>query len=124
MAATTPADAVRLVGERITARDVEGAIALYEPGAAFTPQPGQVVHGVEAIRKALDGFIALNPKLGGTVERVVQTDDVALVLNHWTLEGMTPAGEPVEMGGLSADVVRRQPDGTWLVLIDDPWGGS
>ena len=25
---------------------------------------------------------------------------------------------------VSADVVRRQSDGRWLVLIDDPWGGA
>jgi hypothetical protein len=28
------------------------------------------------------------------------------------------------MSGTSADVLRRQEDGSWRVLIDDPWGGS
>jgi ketosteroid isomerase-like protein len=30
----------------------------------------------------------------------------------------------VKMGGRSADVLRRQGDGSWRVLIDDPWGVS
>jgi uncharacterized protein (TIGR02246 family) len=122
--AQSPADAVRLVSERISASDVEGALALYEPGAAFTPQPGEVVTGTDAIRTALEGFTALQPRLEGKVERVVESGEVALVLNRWTLEGTAPGGEAVEMAGLSADVVRRQADGRWLVLIDDPWGGA
>jgi uncharacterized protein (TIGR02246 family) len=122
--AQSPADAVRLVSERISASDVEGALALYEPEAAFTPQPGQVVTGTTAIRDALEGFAALKPRLKGNVERVVESGDIALVLNRWTLEGIAPDGQAVEMAGLSADVVRRQDDGGWLVLIDDPWGGG
>jgi uncharacterized protein (TIGR02246 family) len=124
MTAHTPDQAVTLVAERISAGDVEGAIALYEPRAAFSPQPGQTVTGLAAIRDALEGFTALKPRLEGTVERVVETGDVALVLNRWTLEGTAPDDQPVSMAGLSADVLRRQPDGSWLVLIDDPWGGS
>jgi uncharacterized protein (TIGR02246 family) len=122
--AQSPADAVRLVSERISASDVEGALALYEPNAAFTPQPGQVVTGLDGIRAALEGFTALKPRLEGTVERVVESGEVALVLNRWMLEGTAPDGQRIEMGGLSADVLRRQADGRWLVLIDDPWGGA
>jgi uncharacterized protein (TIGR02246 family) len=122
--AQSPADAVRLVSERISASDVEGALALYEPNAAFTPQPGQVVTGLDAIRAALEGFTALKPRLEGKIERVVESGDVALVLNRWMLEGTAPDGQRIEMGGLSADVLRRQADGRWLVLIDDPWGGA
>jgi uncharacterized protein (TIGR02246 family) len=120
----TPTRTVELVSERITAGDVDGALALYEPQAAFTPQPGQVVTGAEAIRQALQGFTALQPKLQGEVEKVIESGDVALVLNRWTLEGTAPDGAAIEMGGLSADVLRRQSDGRWLVLIDDPWGGG
>jgi uncharacterized protein (TIGR02246 family) len=124
MTAQTPTRAIELVSERISAGDVDGALAMYEPGAAFTPQPGELVTGAEAIRAALERFAALRPRLEGQVERVIESGDVALVLNRWTLAGTAPDGAPIEMGGLSADVLRRQPDGRWLVLIDDPWGGT
>jgi ketosteroid isomerase-like protein len=35
---------------------------------------------------------------------------------------MDPRGESVVLGGESTDVLRRQPDGRWLIAIDDPWG--
>jgi ketosteroid isomerase-like protein len=54
----------------------------------------------------------------------VEAGDVALVVNRWSLRGTEPDGAPVEMRGSSADVLRRQADGTWLVLVDDPWGGA
>jgi ketosteroid isomerase-like protein len=31
---------------------------------------------------------------------------------------------PIVMNGRTADVLRRQAAGTWLVVIDDPFGGG
>jgi ketosteroid isomerase-like protein len=58
----------------------------------------------------------------GTIERVLQTGDIAMVANRWQLHGTAPDGTAVNLGGLSADVLRRRPDGSWGVLIDDPYG--
>jgi hypothetical protein len=30
----------------------------------------------------------------------------------------------MEFGGLSTDVLRQQPDGTWLSVIDNPYGAA
>ena len=60
----------------------------------------------------------------GTVEKVLEAGDTALVANRWRLTGTTPTGEPVEMAGTSADVLRRRDDGSWGILIDDPWGAA
>src|SRR4051812_11935160 len=118
-----PAQAVELFAERLNTGDLEGALALYEPQATFAPQPGETVQGSDAIRAALAAFLALSPRLDGRIEKVLTADDVALVANRWKLTGTAPDGEPVRMEGVSADVVRRQPDGRWLVAVDDPWGG-
>ncbi len=56
---------------------------------------------------------------GLRVTRVLEADDLALVVGTWTFEGTGPDGEPVR---LSADVLRRQADGTWRFVIDNPWG--
>lgn len=80
--------------------------------------------GRDAIREALAQFIALRPSLTGEVEKVLEAGDVALVTNRWTLRGTGPDGAPLEMGGVSADVMRRQRDGTWRILVDDPWGAA
>jgi ketosteroid isomerase-like protein len=38
------------------------------------------------------------------------------------LDGTGPDGKPVKIEGQSAEVARRQPDGTWLFVIDNPHG--
>ena len=55
---------------------------------------------------------------------LVVADDIALYVGRWTLQGADPAGQPVSMGGESSDVLRRQPDGRWLIALDNPWGAA
>jgi ketosteroid isomerase-like protein len=52
----------------------------------------------------------------------VAAGDVALVSNTWTATAQLPDGSTSRQAGLSADVLRRQPDGSWLVLVDQPRG--
>jgi len=118
-----PDGVIRRFSVLLNARDVDGALALYEPDAAFAAEPGRWVTGTNEIRAALERFAALEPELEGEVESVREAGGIALVVNRWSLLGQGPEG-PVEMGGRSADVLRRQSDGTWRVLIDDPWGVS
>jgi uncharacterized protein (TIGR02246 family) len=104
--------------------EVQEALSLYEPDAAFVVEPGTVVTGHSAIGAALEGFAALRPSLQGDIEQVVYADDLALVANNWVLEGTTPGGEHVRLTGRSADVLRLAGDGAWRIAIDDPWGGG
>jgi ketosteroid isomerase-like protein len=109
----------RLLGER----DLEGLIGLYEPDAAFQT-PAGVITGHAAIRAALAEFVALGPTMNGEIQKVIEVDGTALLINRWTLEGTAPDGSPVQMAGVSSDIMRRQPDGSWRVLVDDPWGAG
>ena len=118
----TPASVITRFASCLNEADIEGALALYDDDAVFSVQPGQVVRGRDEIRSALEGFVALEPTLTGEIVKVLETNDHAIVFNGWTLTGTAPDGSPVEMGGTSADVLRRDERGEWKVLIDDPWG--
>ena len=124
MKADHPEQVIELVAASLNRGDVDAAITLYESEAAFAPQPGEEVTGLEAIRDALQQFAALKPRLRGEITKVLTAGDVALVQNRWQLEGIGPDGSPVEMRGHSTDVLRRASDGQWRILIDDPWGGG
>src|SRR5215217_8228092 len=122
MPARTPEEVARLFAEAFSAHDLEALMALYEPEATLIPQPGQVVTGTEAIREALSGFLALKPKYELEFKRAFQAGDIALLFSEWTLSATDPDGNAVEMEGRTSDVARRQPDGSWLVVIENPSG--
>ena len=122
MPARKPEELDVLFANAINAGDIEGLIKLYEPGASLLPEPGQVVSGAKAIREALGGFLAMKPRIKLDGKKLAEAGDIALTTSKWVLEGIGANGEPVRIEGQSAEVARRQPDGTWLFVIDNPYG--
>lgn len=101
---------------------VAAALACYEAGTAIVTQPGQIMRGQDAVRGVLE-FFAASRAAFTVVRRVfVEGDGVATHVSQWTLIGADPTGAPLNAEGQSADVARRQPDGTWLIAVDNPWG--
>ena len=117
-----PEAVIERFSELLARGDLDAMVELYEPDATFAPQPGESVTGRDAIRSALTGFLAVQPRMTGSIQKVLRTGDTALVANRWTLRGTAPDGSAVEMGATSADVLRRRADGSWGIVIDDPWG--
>ena len=97
-------------------------LALYEPNATLVKYPGPAVQGHEAIREAMVEFLSIKGHMKLMIDRVVSTDDVALLFSSWTLRGTSADGTPVVSSGQTSDVVRRQADGSWLFVIDNPHG--
>jgi ketosteroid isomerase-like protein len=107
--ARKPEDLSRLIVERLNSGDVAGLVALYEPNAVLALPNGQVATGSEEIRNAYQDIVADRPTFqpGQRLPTLVN-GDLALTSTH--------LGE----GGVTAEVARRQPDGTWLWVIDQP----
>jgi ketosteroid isomerase-like protein len=118
----TPEQVLEAVVEGINTGNFETLMALYEPAAAFATQPGSLAHGLGGIRDALGGFVAMNGKLDLEVSRVLEVGDLAPVVGDWSFTGTGPHGEPVKLAAKNADVLRRQADGSWRFVIDNPWG--
>lgn len=119
-------DALQAYEDAFNSGELDDLLALYEPGATFVPQPGQIASGTEAIREALSPFFALKGRLeiDPTETRIVQAGEIALVSGSWTLTGTGPDGEAVSLSGRTADVLRCRPDGTWRWVVDLPFGIS
>ena len=124
MPARTPDEVDRLFAQALNDGDAEGIVALYEPNACLVPQPGTTAVGTEAIRQAVEGLLAMKPKISLETQSPLVVGDVALTTSRWRLTGSSPDGDPVDMNGVSAEVARRQPDGTWRFVIDNPFPGS
>ena len=49
-------------------------------------------------------------------------DDLALVVVEWKSKTVSSSGEAKVWAGTATDIVRRQPDGTWKLALDIPYG--
>jgi uncharacterized protein (TIGR02246 family) len=123
MQARTPEDCDRLFGEHVNAGDVEGVVALYEEDGSFVQRDGSVATGRSEIRTAI---CPAGRGAADSQERRHEGresgENLAVLYNDWTLAAKGRDGEPIERSGKALEVVRKQPDGTWLFAIDDPYG--
>jgi uncharacterized protein (TIGR02246 family) len=118
----TPAQVLESIVDGINSGNLDALLSLYEPHAAFAAQPGTLAHGLPGIHASLAAFTAMNGTLDLEVTRVLEADDLALVAGAWSFTGTGPDGEAVTLKGRNADVLRRQSDGSWRFVIDNPWG--
>ena len=107
--ALRPEDLGTFFLERANAGDVVGLVALYEPEAVLAVSPEQLATGHEEIRAVYAGLLAGRPVFSSAGQQpVIRHGDLALTSTR--LPG----------GGATVEVARRQPDGSWRWVIDQP----
>jgi uncharacterized protein (TIGR02246 family) len=117
---SSPIDATTQFINAINTGDLEAALRSYEPGGALITQSGAMITGIAALRQQFTGLMTLKPTLTNEQHQVVEAGDVALYYSRWTMRGTDPAGNPVQQSGRSTDILRRQPDGRWLIALSHP----
>ena len=123
MPAHNPEDCHRLFEYYLNAGDLNHLVMLYEDGCSLVRSDGGVGTGHAAVRAVYEPMLATRPRIKLEVVKVVRTGaDLALVYNDWTFTATGADGSPIQRSGKAIEVVRRQPDGSWRVAIDDPVG--
>lgn len=118
----SPEEAHRLWAEYFNAGDLDALVSLYEPEATLNPRRGPPVTGIPAIRELLAGFMRRKESFEIEVGKALRSGDVALMASTWKFRGFAEDGGPIDVTGRTADVLRRQPDGSWRFVIDSPYG--
>lgn len=122
---TRPEAVLETFSQALSRGDLDIILSLYEDEACLIPQPHRpAVHGKAAIREALQQFVAIKAHIEIQRTTSVQAGDVALLRSAWQLTGVGPDGAPIQVSHESTDVMRRQPDGRWKIVIDHPFGGD
>jgi ketosteroid isomerase-like protein len=107
--AAQPDDLARFFVERVNAGDIEGLVDLYEPDAILACPDQKFAIGSDAIRAFYSGLLAQRPQFEpGRQQPVLRNGDVALTSSR------------LANGTVTAEIARRQSDGTWLWAVDQP----
>ena len=108
--AMQPEDVTRLVAERLNAGDAAGVAALYEPQAVLAYPADRPVTGREAIRAVYQHMVDAGVKFAVEISLpTVRFEDLALTSTR-----------SADNTGVRVQVLRRQPDGSWLRIMDRP----
>lgn len=105
-----PEDVTRLVAERVNAGDAAGAASLYEPEAVLAYPADRPTTGRDSIQAIYQKIIDSGAKFPiETPLPTVKFEDLALASTR-----------SKDNTGVRVQVLRRQPDGSWLRIIDRP----
>ena len=105
--AADPADLERLFVQRVNDGDVDGLVELFEDDAVMAVAPGRTVTGSAAIRRFFEEYVASGVTLTlGDQQPSLRTGDIALTSTR------------LADGGITAEVARRRPDGSWRWILD------
>ncbi len=102
--------------------NIEEVMAAYEGKATIVFEPDAPVSDPALIRQAFETSFAIKPRFTYSGHEVFMAGDIAVHFAPWRMTGTTPDGQAIEQSGLSVAVLRRQPDGRWLMVIDNPHG--
>jgi uncharacterized protein (TIGR02246 family) len=118
-----PADLYPTLLKAFNAGDIEAIVACYESQACFVLKSGDTARGTVELRKMFQATLSYKPDLKLNVSKIIPAgDDLALVIVKWTSRTVSSSGETKVWAGTATDIVRRQPDGTWKLALDIPYG--
>ncbi len=116
---TDPAQIHEAFMAATNAHDVDALLALYDTDGIAVELDGSQASGEEAMRAMFVGLTGAIAHIDGSTRKLFVVGDTALSSASWTAQIVLPDGTVVEQAGTTAEVSRRQPDGTWLMIIDD-----
>lgn len=117
-----PADMNEAFARAFNSREIADLLALYEDGAALRVDGSELTRfGKPQIGEELSKLLRVPGTMSSRNNFCVEHGEIALLRADWALQG--PDGSIVAEGS-SAEIVRRQPDGSWLYVIDHAAGAS
>jgi ketosteroid isomerase-like protein len=117
MGVAHPSEVNAAFADGFNRRDVDAMLSLYDPEGAVVEMDGTMSIGAEHIRDHLERLVELGGHMVSTNLTAIELGDIALVTAEWVITDTVVAPR---MDGRSAEVLRRQHDGTWAYLIDQP----
>ena len=115
-----PEDWPSVFAQHLNAGDLEKVLSLYEPEARFVAPSGETLVGLDRIGEVIAALIRSNTKMKGRVLRVTRIDDLAVLYTDFDGTTNDASGKKIELSSRAIEVLRRQPDGTWKLIIGDP----
>jgi ketosteroid isomerase-like protein len=119
-----PDDVSRVLVQALETGDIDTSVAVYEASAVLFSKSGRTMTGLDEIRKNNAALIALKPTFDIAFIKFTLSGDGTLATNRMkaNLSWKDAEGKLVEASVDTLEVLRKQEDGSWRYIIDDPYG--
>jgi len=117
------ATAVKAVDDAYNRGDLAAILEFYESNAVVVTDPnGNLARGKAEVRRAFEQILPPNGSVRQMTTRVIEADGIALFTSHWIHSGIDASGNTFAWQHTATTVFRKQGDGQWRALIDNPFG--
>jgi ketosteroid isomerase-like protein len=100
--------------------DVATVLGMYDFSGIIVPEPGTAVSGKENFEEAIKAILAIKGKMEIKTVYCLETGDLAVGRSEWKIT----EGDEVKIGARGIEVMRREPDGGWKLVIDHAFGAE
>lgn len=100
--------------------DLNTVMNMYDASGVFVADPENPVRGKEKFESAVKNILAIKGKMEIKTVYCLEAGDVAVGRSEWSIKD----GDTTRVAAKGIELLKRQPDGTWKVLIDHAFGAE
>ncbi|MED4780012.1 YybH family protein [Brevibacillus choshinensis] len=119
-----PEDMNTTFAQAYNSGNIDNLLALYEPNGILLTPDGSLEQGIQNLRQTLSDLLSLRGTMISNNVFCIPFENIALLRAHFTLNGFDASGNDIQITGHTSEIVRKQPDGQWLYIVDHPFGAN
>lgn len=104
--------------------EVDNLNELFETNAKVVNKNGETMVGINKVNAEHLNLLSLGGKMTSINKYCVEFENIALLRADWKIETHNDNGDVTEIKGSSTEIVRKQDNGSWLYIVDNPLGAN
>jgi ketosteroid isomerase-like protein len=100
--------------------DLNTVMDMYDTRGIIVAVPDSPVSGKEKFEEAVKGILSITGRMEIKTVYCLEAGDVAIGRSEWSIRD----GGKTKVAAKGVELMKRQPDGTWKVLIDHAFGAE
>jgi uncharacterized protein (TIGR02246 family) len=113
-------DVHKTLAEAYNTGDMNTVLGMYDVSGIFVGDTGEPLSGNEQFQAAVKGILAIKGKMEINTVYCFETGDVAVGRSEWSIRD----GSETKVAAKGIELLKKQADGTWKVLIDHAFGAE
>jgi len=117
---TRAQDAHSALAAAFNTGDISTVLRMYDVSGIMVPEPGKAVTGQAQWEEAIRGILSIKGTMTIKTVYCYEAGDVAVGRSEWSIA----EGNDVKISAKGIELMRRQPDGTWKIVVDHAFGAE